>query len=101
MIDFFHIIKNRRARKARDRWVERLRSGELTQIYNTFSGEFNEYCAVGVWLYCVPKEGTKLDLFLEGRIINMNDTARRSFPEIADWIKNNVIPRKGTLVDKK
>jgi hypothetical protein len=94
------------------KWVEALRSGEYNQGQSRLKAGVNSYCCLGV--ACVMQGATKRQLSTYGYIpklskINvpkelkgqasergivkalttMND-AGKSFPEIADWITENV-----------
>lgn len=105
-------------RGLRDKWVAALRSGEYKQGRTRLKNEFGEYCCLGVltevsgvegrWedtsngTYWVDPEGSFFSAYppeIRGEtlgamkttdLIHLNDTQRKTFPEIADWIEENL-----------
>ena len=99
-------------REFAEKWVEALRSGEYKQTDHKLINNKGDYCCLGVackivgmndivlkehnttvicdgWAYSkgIP-EG--LNDRLHKMCVDMNDIERKSFPEIADWITDNV-----------
>ena len=97
------------------RWIAALRSGAYPQCFGRLKRSKNSYfgihkdqfCAIGVLQELLPDEHTAKNIDDAGsmavaalhmppaqsaHIVRMNDAARRSFSEIADWIEKNVQP---------
>jgi len=99
-------------KESAEKWLLELRSGK----YSQHTGELKDYskkdcyCAIG--LYClangyeiskggmqVIKDGQSVDYYNGGigldyrlvkSIVDLNDSSKRPFSEIADWIETNV-----------
>lgn len=91
-------------KSTRDEWVAGLRSGDYAQGCGSllaFDGEEARYCCLGVLTEQLHGEGiwdevpcgrtywaiddTDLD-----SLVHMNDSERKTFAEIADWIEENI-----------
>jgi hypothetical protein len=85
------------------KWVAALRSGEYQQT----TGQLRKrdgYCCLGVLCAAIAADYDPGNGFLpmkfadeagisgkvESSLIEMNDTQRKTFPEIADWIEENL-----------
>lgn len=105
-------------RGLRDKWCEALRSGKYKQGRTRLKNEHGEYCCLGVltevsgvpghWedtsngTYWVDPEGNYYSAYppdIDGdtlgslqasRLVKLNDSERLTFPQIADWIEENL-----------
>ena len=90
-------------REVRDRWTAALRSGQYEQGKGSFLDYGGAYCCLGVLCDVTDREPTPgggdddypfvSSLLGDGvvrELWQMNDFLGRSFPEIADWIEENV-----------
>ncbi len=104
--------------EVKDKWLADLRSGEFKQATGqlrswgrTSDGFADTYCCLGVlvqqlcdeWTIYPMANGKEIgsliclnyDIMsqpLQSQLVRMNDTNRRSFSQIADWIEENIIP---------
>lgn len=98
--------KQKLSKKFKRDWIKALRSGEYeqgtTELYRN-----GKYCCLGVAakILNIPLSGgddpyTQLPEAIRwengkrsdacGKLINMNDSQEKTFPEIADWIEENL-----------
>lgn len=72
-------------------WIDALRSGKYKQVYGTVVGPSPHHtCAIGVLFHIDPLERLAIRPSLGRCIVELNDYERLTFPEIADWIEDNV-----------
>lgn len=91
----------------KEKWVNALRSGEYKQAHRSLrvvqpDGGY-AHCCLGVLMELTPEEGTFMNYAKLGHLVNdpgcggamkvlieMNDTEKRSFKQIADHIEANL-----------
>ena len=87
-------------------WVQALRSGKYEQARSAFcvmsNGNGVSYCALGVLVkeanlaitpntdWCDTVEGLGVSVEDIDTLVELNDTDKKSFSEIADWIEGNL-----------
>jgi hypothetical protein len=95
-------------------WVAALRSGEYQQGAGRLRSANGEFCALGVLCHVIDPDSWEIREGLRGRfmvwrgfggrvssdilptdaqcdVTRLNDTEGESFPEIANWIEENVV----------
>ncbi len=81
-----------------DKWIAALRSGEYKQGFGSLSSTYGEYCCLGVLNVVLgldsddidthyPASQNKMSSTLEADCIEMNDSWRLNFDEIADKLE--------------
>ena len=85
-------------RRQKKEWVAALRSGRFKQgfLYLHHLGN-DSYCVMGVvnalnpgLSFYLPQKGLTGGELAERSLIAMNDSQKMTFPEMADWIEENV-----------
>jgi hypothetical protein len=89
----------------KDKWVQTLTSGNYKQGHGILKNRLDGYCCLGVFLQenfgtVYPFTGTdkssygwlheKLSYDTVNALIRMNDTEKKDFTFIAEWIEDNV-----------
>lgn len=76
-------------------WIAALRSGDYKQGTGALRNPDNTWCCLGVLGHITDhREGlgtlpsSILEPSIQGKLINLNDSARLTFPEIALWIED-------------
>ena len=72
-------------------WVKALRSGKYRQCFGIIAESDGSVCALGVKCKVLGEDNMGYERNLRRWFVifveNMNDKAKLSFPEIADWIE--------------
>jgi len=90
-------------------WLVALRSGKFKQGTSVLKDKSNNYCCLGVFCKIKDRLGkvNQYDTYnisgfdptlpsnmistdTQDKLISLNDSERKSFKEIADWIENNL-----------
>jgi hypothetical protein len=90
----------------KQRWMKDLRSGEFQQGFGQlYNHSYRSYCCLGVLCkdnlakyhagcnledYVQLREDYELKSEEVNRLVSMNDSKKKTFPEIADWIDLNI-----------
>lgn len=86
--------------KIKRKWIAALRSGYYQQCYGQIE-DGDKRCAGGVLVevmrettgdYAISSLGMNMSTYYRMKydVIDMNDNQRKTFPEIADWIEENI-----------
>ena len=93
----------------KEKWVTALRSGKYRQGHGQLRSEDDKFCCLGVlcvvtgvdtklrasgnYLFFAPDKALRVSRLggeAEARLVRMNDSERRTFVEIADYIESHL-----------